>query len=67
MCPRNESDLVRPWSQGFLINYDKTLIKKHFGDTPKKSDKKEKKKKKTKMVIAKLFALNANAKRCEIC
>ena len=46
MCPRNEPDLVRSWSQGFLITYDKTLIKKHFGDTPKKSDEKEKKKEK---------------------
>ena len=49
-----------------LITYDKSLIKKLFGGTSRKSDKKEKKKKnnkQTRMAIAKLFALNANAKR----
>ena len=37
------------------------MIKKLFGGTSRKSDEKEKKLKKTRMVIAKLLALNANA------
>ena len=54
---------LRSWSHAFLITYNKTLIKKLFGDTSRKSDKKEKKKeKKTRMAIGKLFGLNANGK-----
>ena len=37
------------------------LTKKLFGSPARKSDENEKKKKKTRMAIAKLFALNANA------
>ena len=44
-----------------MITYDKTLIKKLFGGTSRKSDEKGKKKKKIRMGIAKLFPLNANA------
>ena len=48
-----------------MITYDKTLIKKLFGGTFRKSDEKEKRKKtnkkNTRMAVSKLFALNANA------
>ena len=56
---------VRSWSHSFLITYYKTLIKKLFGGTSRKSDEKEKKKrkKKTRMPTAKLFAFHANAIR----
>ena len=39
---------VRSWSHSFLITYYKTLIKKLFGGTSRKSDEKEKKKRKKK-------------------
>ena len=48
-----------------MVTYHKTLIKKIFGGTSRKKETKKKKKKKRKkprMAIAKLFALNANAK-----
>ena len=50
---------VRSWSHA--TTYHKTFIKKLFGGTSRKSDEKGIKKKKTRMAIAKLFALNANA------
>ena len=39
-------EFFRSWSHAFLITYDKTLIKKLFGCTSKKSDEKKKKQKK---------------------
>ena len=39
-------ELVRSWSQAFLITFHKTLTKKLFGSRSRKSDEKEKKKKK---------------------
>ena len=51
---------VRP-THDFLITYHKTLTKKLFGGTSRKSDEKETKKKKPRMAISKLFELNANA------
>ena len=53
---------VRPWSNAFLITYQKTFTKKLFGGPYRKSDKKEKKKK-TRMAIAKLFALKPKRKK----
>ena len=52
---------VRSWSHAFLITSHKTLTKKLLTVRPEKVTRK-KKKKKTRKAIAKLFALNANAK-----
>ena len=60
VCPRNESDPGHMLSWWLII---KRWLKV-FGSPSRKSDEKEKKKKKTRKVIAKLFALNANTKRC---
>ena len=56
---------VRSWSHAFLITYHKTLTKKFIGGPFRKVTrrKKRKKNKQTRMAIAKLFALNANAKK----
>ena len=54
---------VRSWSHAFLIADHKTLTKKFLAVRPEKVTRR-KKRKKTRKVIAKLFALNANAKRC---
>ena len=51
-----------------MITHHKTLIKKLSGSTSRKSDEREKKEKnkQTRVAIAKLFALNANAKNAKI-
>ena len=59
MCPENESERVRSWSNTFLITNLKRLAKKLSAGRPEKETRK-KKEKKTRMGIAKLFALNAN-------
>ena len=54
---------VRSWSRAFLIAYHKTLTKMLFAVRPEKVTRR-KKRKKNRKAIAKLFALNANAKSC---
>ena len=50
-------------SYAFLMTYHKTLIKKTFLTVrPEKVTRRKKRRKKTRMAIAKLLALNANAK-----
>ena len=53
---------VRSWSHVFLITYNKTLAKKLLSVPSEKVTRSNKKKKKARKAIAKLFALNANAK-----
>ena len=55
-------ELVRSWSHVFVITYGKTFTKKLLAVRPEKVTKRKKRKKKTRKAIAKLFALNANAK-----
>ena len=57
---------VRSWSHAFLMAYDKTLTEKLLAVHLKKSDEKQKWKK-TRKAIAKLFALNGNAKKNNVC
>ena len=52
---------VRSWSHVFFITYNKTFAKNLLAVRPKKGTE-GKKKKSTRIVIAKLFELNANAK-----
>ena len=52
---------VRSWPHAFLITNLKTLTKKLLAVRPEKWTGRERKQKKTRMPIAKLFALNANA------
>ena len=42
---------IGSWSHAFLVTYHKTLIKKLFDGTSRKSDEKEKKKKKPRIVL----------------
>ena len=53
---------VRSWSHAFLITNLKTLVKKLLTVRPEKV-RRRKKRNKSRMAIAKLFVLKANAKR----
>ena len=59
------SNEIKPdWSQASLVTVYKSQIKKTFGSPSKSSQEKGKEKKETtRMTIAKLFALHANAKK----
>ena len=62
ICFGVSKEWVRSWSQVFLITKVKTFAKKFLGVRPVKVTRRKKKKEKKKIAIAKLFALNANAK-----